>query len=117
MRKFLLAVAAITAALAVADSTPPSKTFLTAIDPNTNNTALGATNHVIYVGRSELTQSNLATATRISVGSQLTNILTLGPGRWYATAACVSGETEGPITTNLTLISLYTTTSFREIKQ
>lgn len=117
MRKFLLATVAIATALAVADSTPPSKTFLTAIDPAPENIAMGATNHVIYVGRSELTSTNLASATsRISVGSQLTNAIVLGPGRWFAVAACVSGSQEGPITTNLTLISLYTTTGFREVK-
>lgn len=77
---------------------------------------MGATNHVIYVGRVELNQTNIATANRISVGSQLTNALVLGPGKWYAAAACVAGSNEGPITTNLTLISLYTTTGFREVK-
>lgn len=117
MRKLLLAVTVVAAALAVADSTPPSKTFLTAIDPAPENIAMGATNHVIYVSRFELTQSTLASATsRISVGSQLTNAIVLGPGRWFAAAACVSGDQEGPITTNLTLISLWTTQGIREVK-
>lgn len=117
MKKLLLTLTATVTALALAQSNAPSKTFLTAIDPSPDNTALGATNHVIYLHRSPLSVTNLASATiRMEVGSSLTNQITLGPGRWYAVATCTMDGKEGPPCTNLTLVSLFTTVGIREVK-